>query len=272
MAEHYPEFLQAAEQRRREKDRARAAVVDHLHSFGVQQSIAAGAWLAARLAVDRHAEKIAEQHAEKIAKQAGRGIKKIYDDKVVKMRVEKIARAAAKLIEAIEGAPHVVWANISEAYATPRDEDVDKQVARGRTRGEVLEKAAQNARRLNEEWRQRIGPRSQFSANVRVVRDSADDALARLKRNGRPTSARAALVDELAVIWRRATGEMPGGSGAGDFDDPHSDFGRFVKVVVVAATARPSDFKNGFAELIVSAADRYKKRNQAQVAKASEKI
>jgi hypothetical protein len=50
MTEQYPEFLQAADQRRRE-DEGRAAVVDYLCSLGVDESVASGAWIAVQLAV-----------------------------------------------------------------------------------------------------------------------------------------------------------------------------------------------------------------------------
>jgi hypothetical protein len=171
MTEQYPEFLQAADQRRRE-DEGRAAVVDYLCSLGVDESVASGAWIAVQLAVGRHAEKIAEQHAEKTAKARGKGIKKIYDDKAAKDNLEEIERAAERLVEAIEKSSDYAW----------------NQLATEATR---------------------IIRRSAFEADVRMVRDSAADALGRLKLNGKPVGAKAALVDELAMIWRRATGKMP---------------------------------------------------------------
>jgi hypothetical protein len=111
--------------------------------------------------------------------------------------------------------------------------------------------------------------RSQFEAEVCHVRESARAALGKLKPNGKPPGAKAALVDELAVIWRRATGETPAASGAGAFDAPRSQFGKFVARAVSAVAG---DFEDGFAELIVSAARKYKKRNPPRVSKASPEI
>jgi hypothetical protein len=218
MTEHYPKFLQAAEQGRREEG-ARAAVIAHLCSLGVDESVADGAWIAVRFALGRYSDQVSAPR----------------DAEHTKIRIEEIARAAASLVEAIEKAPDVAWDHL----------------------------AAETTR---------IVHRSRFEADVRMVRDSATDALGRLKPNGRPAGAKAALVDKLAMIWRRATGETPGKSGDGTFDAPRSHFGRFVKVVVVSTIADPSDFRKGFAELIVSAAGRYKKRNPARVSKAIPKI
>jgi hypothetical protein len=41
---------------------------------------------------------------------------------------------------------------------------------------------------------------------------------------------------------------------------------------VLAASAKPGDFEDGFANLLVNAVTRYKKRNPKRVAKPSERI
>jgi hypothetical protein len=226
MTEQYPEFLQAADQRRRE-DEGRAAVVDYLCSLGVDESVASVAWIAVQLAVGRHAEKIAEQHAEKTAKARGKGIKKIYDDKAAKDNLEEIERAAERLVEAIEKSSDYAW----------------NQLATEATR---------------------IIRRSAFEADVRMVRDSAADALGRLKLNGKPVGAKAALVDELAMIWRRATGKMPDKSGGATLNKPYFQFGKFVARAVSTVAG---DFEKGFSDLVRSAADRHDKRNPERVGK-----
>jgi hypothetical protein len=149
-----------------------------------------------------------------------------------KIHINAIAHAAGHLVKAIEKAPGGAWDHLA---------------------GEAT----------------RTITRSQFEADVRMVRDSAKDALDKLRSNGRPTSARVALVDELAVIWSRATGKMPTASGEGSFGAPRSHFGQFV---ALAASAKPGDFEDGFANLLVNAVTRYKKRNPKRVAKPSERI
>ena len=150
-----------------------------------------------------------------------------------KIHIDEIARAAKNLVAAIEKAPAAAWDHL----------------------------AAETARIIH---------RSQFEADVRIVWDSAQDALGKLKRNGKPVSAKVELVDQLAMIWFRATDKLPSASGEGSLDAPRSEFGRFVKVVVT--TLRAAGFEKGFADLIVGAARRYKKRNPHRVAKPSQKI
>jgi hypothetical protein len=214
MTEQYAEFLQAAEQRRRE-DVARAGVADHLRSLGVDESTADGAWIAVRFALTRYADRVSA------AARAGR----------TKDNIEAIKRAADFLI---------------------------KEVCKSDAAWDHL--AAEMTRDVH---------RSQFEAEVCHVRESARAALGKLKLNGRPPSAKTELVDELAVIWRRATGKTPSASGNGTFAAPRSPFGRFV---ALAVSDVPSDFKKGFAELIVRAARGYKKRNFPRVSKAGPKI
>jgi hypothetical protein len=214
VTEQYPDFLQAAEQRRRE-DGARSAVVSYLRSLDVDESTADGAWIAVRFALTRYADRVSA------AARAGR----------TKDNIEAIKRAADLLI---------------------------KEICKSDAAWDHL--AAEMTRDVH---------RSQFEAEVCHVRESARAALGKLKRNGRPTSAKTELVDELAVIWRRATGKTPGESGVGTFDAPRSQFGKFV---VRAVPAVAGDFKDGFAELIVRAARRYKERNPPRVSEASPKI
>jgi hypothetical protein len=214
VTEQYPDFLQAAEQRRRE-DGARAAVVSYLRSLDVDESTADGAWIAVRFALTRYADNVTA------AARAAR----------TKDNIEAIKRAADRLI---------------------------KEICKSDAAWDHL--AAEMTRDVH---------RSQFEAQVCHVRESARAALAQLKRNGRPTGAKTELVDELAVIWRCATGKTPSASGNGTFAAPRSPFGTFV---ALAVSDVPGDFKKGFAELIVRAARGYKERNPPRVSEAGPKI
>jgi hypothetical protein len=228
VTEQYREFLLAGEQRRHE-DGARVAVITYLRSLGVDESAAAGAWIAVSLAVGRRAELIAEEHAAKVAARRGKSIKKTYDDEIVKGQLEQIGALVDAAVKAVEKASDYSWDHLAAEMT-------------------------------------RFMPRAQFVADARQVRDSANYALSKLKRNGRPSSAKNALVDELAMIWRRATGKPPTASGEGTFDAPRSHFGKFV---ALAVTAVAGDFEDGFTDLLVNAVARHKKRNPKRVAKAS---
>jgi hypothetical protein len=142
-------------------------------------------------------------------------------------------------------------------------------IARTNAAVKAVEKASSDAWDHLAAEMTRVIPSAQFVADARQVRDSAREALAKLKRPGKPSTAKAALVDELAIIWSRATGKMPTASGEGSFGAPRSHFGQFV---AFAVSAEPGDFKAGFADLLVNAVTRYKKRNPERVAKPSERI
>lgn len=222
-------------------------VVEYLVSLGVDVEVANQARLATWLALSRYSASAGARLALTAKRKAKGPPRDAQGDKSAKGHAAKIARAAAALAAAIEASPDTLWNALEEVYAT--DE-----------RGIVCDADARNALRLKAQWRERIGPAASFAANVRIVRDAADEALARLKVSGRPAEPKSVLVDELAVIWRRATGRPPTASGAGELDSPHSRFGEFVRRAV---SGHEDEFRGGFADLLKHGVARYRPRNAA---------
>ena len=215
------------------------SVAKHLIKTGVSGRAAKQAAFAAQLALDRYKSKVSAPLSDK--------------SETIKIQADEIARAAAKLVEAVHGASDACWAQLEFAHDNPLAEAGSLPTEAG-----YVTKDGDDASplKLVPAWRERVGPRANFEADVRRVRDAARGALKKLKQSGRPAGAKAALVDELAMIWWRATDKPPTTSGAGDFEAPSSQFGEFVKCVV----GSDPDFIRGFGELLTAAGRRIRQK------------
>jgi hypothetical protein len=252
----------------------------YLKSQGVAAKVANEATLAAWLAFERY-----RTRANKTAYAETAG--------AVIARAGKIARAARALAKAIEGAPRkgiprvprlhtecdaldATWRAIEYAHGHPVVlTELPNLDAPGSGRVPMTQRVfhaligrsyrpdAHSGQPYFESvsprtfpssaWRDRIGPRASFAADVRMVRDAANDALSLLKR---PATAKAALVRELAIIWGRATRKLPSASGRGNFAAPRSAFGRFVTIVVAADA---DEFRTGLSDLLRTEVNQYRK-------------
>jgi hypothetical protein len=213
--------------------------IDYLVARGVDESRAKQAWLAAKLALSRYTCQVAPLTR--------------FDVEAEKIHAQEIADAARRFADALDGSSDILWRRLADTHATnPGGITSDADVT--------------NAERLYENWDSRLGrQRANFAANVRLVSHAAQETVQRLKKPGRPVGEISGLLDELAVIWRRATGRAPTGSSAGDFERPRSYFGEFVSLCLSTLPASHR-FENGFADMIRRAAKRYCARNPARVA------
>jgi hypothetical protein len=77
--------------------------------------------------------------------------------------------------------------------------------------------------------------------NLEHLIAAATDAL------GRSVSNELIFICDLSIIWTRGTGKKAGLSGAGNFDNPRSRFGRFVKhAISILPPTLAAKFKTGF--------------------------
>jgi hypothetical protein len=82
-----------------------------------------------------------------------------------------------------------------------------------------------------------------------VLCHSARERLATLTAAHRPVEPKVTFVRDLAEIWTSGTGQVPTISGSAKWNDPKTNFAKFVKVVccMLQSTA---DFEKGFAGLL----------------------
>jgi hypothetical protein len=229
---------------------ALSPVAEYLVSIGVEEIPARQAAFVAGLALERYQSAV-EVARESRAKSLARSRNSKAVRSPAKIYAEKIARAANALVKAIESADDGDWSRLEFAHAHPI---VDSKLPREAP----FYIPAGGADAL---WHDRIGPRMSFAADARIVRDAATDALQMLKGRGRPAGAKAALVDELSVIYWRATGKAPTAAGEACWEQPISQFGQFVRCTVAV---KERDFCTGFAELLTAAVKRFRAKVSEQ--------